>query len=97
MAEKPQAIAVKTNKVTAAGPPLKLAVPIVLKIPAPIMAAIPMAVRSLNPSVLVSRLPLFSAKSWSATISLMVFLLKSCFNANGRLGVVIEGCVQYNR
>lgn len=77
MAEKPQAMAVKIKRVTTAGPPLKLALPMVLKIPAPIMAAIPMAVRSRKPSVLVKRCPLFSAVSWSDKILAIVFLLKS--------------------
>ncbi len=54
MAENPQAIAVKINNVTTAGPPLKLALPMVLKIPAPIIAAIPIAVRSLKPKVLLN-------------------------------------------
>ena len=52
MAEKPQAIAVKTNNKITAGPPIKLAFPMVLKIPAPIMAAMPMAVKSRKDNVL---------------------------------------------
>ena len=44
--EKEQAMAVKTNSKDTAGPPLALALPIVLKIPAPIMAEMARAVKS---------------------------------------------------
>lgn len=46
MADKPQAMAVKTKSNETAGPPLAAAFPMVLKIPAPIIAATPNAVRS---------------------------------------------------
>ena len=51
-AAKLHAIAVNRNKKITAGPPSKLAFPMVLKIPAPTIAAIPKAVKSLTPKVL---------------------------------------------
>ena len=63
------------NKKITAGPPSKLARPIVLKIPAPTIAAIPKPVKSRTPKVLFIVAVFFAD---SAKMDSTVFFLNNC-------------------